>query len=70
MDVERNEFTDTIERYNEELQIWTLLTIKLPHKISNCYAFSFSADFIIIMGGITKKKQTGVTQYGQNSSQV
>ena len=56
MDVEKNEFTDIIERYNQELELWTVLQIKLPLKISNCYSFSFNSNYILIMGGITKKK--------------
>lgn len=27
----------------------------MPNKISNSFAFSFSQNFILIMGGITKK---------------
>jgi hypothetical protein len=54
--VEKNEFTDSIERYNVQLEIWTTLNIKMPHKISNSFAFSFSEESILIMGGITKKK--------------
>jgi N-acetylneuraminic acid mutarotase len=57
LDVEKNEMTDSIERYNTELHIWTTLSqIKLPAKISNCFAFCFDPKFIIIMGGITKKE--------------
>jgi N-acetylneuraminic acid mutarotase len=52
---ERNEFTDTIERYNTKLEIWATMSVKFPVKISNCFSFSFSRDFVLIMGGITKK---------------
>jgi hypothetical protein len=30
LDVEKNEFTDSIERYNQQLKIWTILQLKLP----------------------------------------
>ena len=59
LNVEKNEFTDSIERYNSKLEIWTTLSIKMPAKISNSFAFSFSQNFILIMGGITKKEVTG-----------
>ena len=55
LNVEKNEFTDTIERYNNQLEIWTTLQVKLPLKISNSFAFSFSENYILIMGGIVKK---------------
>jgi len=58
---QRNEFSDQIERYNTELQIWTVLSIRLPLKLSNSFAFSFSDEFILIMGGITKKEPTAMT---------
>ena len=56
LNVEKNEFTDSIERYNSNLDIWTKLQIRLPLKISNSFAFSFSESSILIMGGITKKE--------------
>jgi hypothetical protein len=56
LNVEKNEFTDSIERYNSNLDIWTKLQIRLPLKISNSFAFSFSDSSILIMGGITKKE--------------
>jgi hypothetical protein len=66
LDVEKNEFTDTIERYNTQLEIWTTINIRMPYKISNSFAFSFSEDSILIMGGITKKKVVNPIQ--QNNS--
>jgi hypothetical protein len=57
LDVEKNEMTDSIERYNTQLHIWTTLSqIKMPAKISNSFAFCFDPKFILIMGGITKKE--------------
>lgn len=55
LDIYKNEFTDNIERYNQELSIWTILTLKLPNKISNCFAFSLNPEMILIMGGVVKK---------------
>jgi hypothetical protein len=52
---EDNEFLDSIERYNSELGIWTVLTVKLPQKVTNHYAFSFNPQYIIILGGMVKK---------------
>jgi hypothetical protein len=56
LDIQKNEFTDCIERYNQELSIWTILTLKLPNKISNCFAFSINPEMILIMGGVIKKE--------------
>lgn len=58
LNVEKNEFTDVIERYNSQLEIWTTLLIKMPSKISNCYAFSFDNESILIMGGMVKKDES------------
>lgn len=58
LNVEKNEFTDSIERYNNQLSIWTTLPVKLQVKLSNSFAFSFNPNFILVMGGITKKQET------------
>jgi N-acetylneuraminic acid mutarotase len=50
-------FLDSIERYNTVLNIWTQLQIRLPQKISNNFAFSFSADYIVLLGGMLKKDE-------------
>jgi len=55
LNVEKNEFSDSIERYNNELNIWTTLNVKLPVKLSNSFAFCFNPDFLLVMGGICKK---------------
>ena len=59
LDIQKNEFTDNIERFNQELSIWTILTLKLPNKISNCFAFSLNPEMILIMGGVIKKDNIG-----------
>ena len=37
-----DELLDSIERYNTQLGIWTMLDIKIPFRISNNFAFSFN----------------------------
>lgn len=56
LDTEKNEFTDTIERYNQKLQIWSILKVKMPVKMTNMFTFSFSEDHILMMGGISKRE--------------
>jgi hypothetical protein len=55
LDVLKNEFTDSIERYNSQLSIWTILNVKLPNRIANLFTFSLNPNMILIMGGIVKK---------------
>lgn len=50
-------FLDSIERYNTQLSIWTQLQIRLPQRISNNFAFSFSEDYIVLLGGMLKKDE-------------
>ena len=51
---------DTIERYNTQLSIWTQLQIRLPQRISNNFAFSFNAEYIVLLGGMLKKDEAYV----------
>ena len=55
LDVAKNEFTDSVERYNNQLAIWTVLSVKMPARISNCFTFALNPEMILIMGGIVKK---------------
>ena len=48
---------DSIERYNTQLGIWTQLSIRLPTRISNHFAFSFNPDYIVLLGGMIKKDE-------------
>lgn len=52
-----DEILNVIERYNMQLKIWTVLEIQLPCRIANSFAFSFSPDYIIILGGLLKKQE-------------
>ena len=52
-----DEFLDSIERYNVQLKIWTVLDVKMPIKVSNHYSFSFNPKYIIILGGLMKKPE-------------
>jgi Kelch motif len=57
---EGDEFFDSIERYNVELDLWNMLTVKLPRKLCNLFAFSFTAnsqDNILVMGGLKKSHE-------------
>jgi len=50
-----DQFLDSIERYNIQLGIWTILDVRMPEKITNNFAFSFNPDYIVILGGMLKK---------------
>ena len=39
--------------------VWTTLDVRLHHKLSNSFAFSFNPQYILIMGGIVKKQPSG-----------
>lgn len=52
-----DEFLDSIERYNIQLGIWTILDVKMPQKITNNFAFSFNPEYIVILGGMLKKDE-------------
>ena len=60
-----DEFLDSVERYNTQLGIWTVLDVKIPFRISNNFAFSFNQDFIIILGGMLKKPEAYVPKESQ-----
>ena len=57
---EEDEFLDSVERYNIQLGIWTVLDIKMPQKVTNNFAFSFNPDYIVILGGMLKKPEAFV----------
>lgn len=40
--LDKRDFLDSIERFNLTLDIWTVLKVKLPHKMSNLYTFSLN----------------------------
>jgi hypothetical protein len=52
-----DEFLDSIERYNVQLKIWTIMDVKMPMKVSNHYSFCFNPNYIIILGGLMKKSE-------------
>ena len=52
-----DEILNVIERYNMQLKIWTVLEIQMPYRVANSFAFSFSPDYIIILGGLLKKQE-------------
>ena len=47
---------DSIERLNTHLNVWTLLKIKMPSKVSNLFAFSINEQNIVILGGLKRKE--------------
>lgn len=50
------EFYDTIERYNVELNLWSVLRVTLPVSLCNLFCFTFlKEDRIVILGGLKKK---------------
>lgn len=55
---ELDEYFDSIERYNIDLNLWNMLHISLPEKLTNMFAFSFNIndeDNILIFGGLKKR---------------
>ena len=58
-------FLDSIERYNTQLGIWTVLDVKMPQKITNNFAFSFNQNYIVIFGGMMKKDEKFVPRESQ-----
>ncbi len=49
-------FLNTVERFNLQLEIWTVLKVKMPTKISNMFSFSLNPNYIVIMGGMKRKE--------------
>ena len=47
-------FFDSVERLNIELNLWNLLKIRLPVKLCNTFSFTFNKSNILIMGGLRK----------------
>ncbi len=60
-----DEFLDSIERYNTQLGIWTILDVKMPQRITNNFAFSFNPDYIVILGGMLKKDEKFIPRESQ-----
>ena len=55
--LDKKDFLDTIERFNLQLEIWTVLKVRMPNKIANLFSFSLNGEYIIIMGGMKKKQE-------------
>ena len=55
--LDKKEFIDKIERFNMELDIWTILKVKMPEKMANMMAFAINNEYIMIMGGMKKKQE-------------
>ena len=47
-----DDFLSSIERFNIELNIWNLLAVRLPQRISNLFACQLSENEIFICGGL------------------
>eukprot|EP01022_Parablepharisma_sp_SALTPOND_P025406 TRINITY_DN5923_c0_g1_i2.p1 TRINITY_DN5923_c0_g1~~TRINITY_DN5923_c0_g1_i2.p1 ORF type:complete len:432 (+),score=31.74 TRINITY_DN5923_c0_g1_i2:1179-2474(+) len=45
-------FLDSIERYNLDLNIWTLLDVSLPTRVSNLTVLQASNSTLILLGGL------------------
>ena len=46
------EFRSSIERYNIDLNIWNLLSVKLPNRVSNLFAGQMLENEILLCGGL------------------
>jgi hypothetical protein len=55
--LDKKDFLDTIERFNLQLDIWTVMKVRMPCKISNLFSYSINNDYIVIMGGMRKKDE-------------
>jgi hypothetical protein len=50
------EFYDTIERYNVDLNLWSVLRVTMPVGLCNLHCFTFlKEDRIVILGGLKRK---------------
>ncbi len=58
--LDKKDFLDSIERYNLQLEIWTVIKAKMPSRVANLFTFSINSDYIIIMGGMKKKQESQV----------
>ena len=67
---EGDKFYDSVERYNSEMNLWTLLEIRLPTALSNHFVFPFAndnngnEDNIIVLGGLKPKRDSRISHTG------
>jgi N-acetylneuraminic acid mutarotase len=49
------EYSDMIEKYNIELNIWSEISVRMPNGLCNMFCFTFgSEERIVILGGMKK----------------
>ena len=51
------EYFNSIERLSTDVDIWSHLKIKMPHKLCNLFAFPVSNDYICLFGGLAKDQE-------------
>jgi N-acetylneuraminic acid mutarotase len=42
---------DSVEKFNLDLNMWNILTIRLPVALTNMFAFPIKTESIIVFGG-------------------
>jgi len=60
-------FLNSIERYNVDLNVWSLLEVSLPDLITNATALQISSNHIMLLGGL--KCVTRVTVEGEKETE-
>ena len=65
----KDEFYDSIERLNTDLNLWSFIKVRLPSKLCNLYAFPVKNDYILILGGLKKVTVEPVQEDTGSSSQ-
>jgi N-acetylneuraminic acid mutarotase len=53
--LDKKDFLDTIERFNLQLDIWTVMKVRMVSKLANLFAFAVNSEYIVILGGMRKK---------------
>ena len=49
---DQEDYYDSIEKLDPELNLWSYVKIKLPRKLSNLFAFPVKKDYIMVLGGV------------------
>ena len=68
--MDNRDFIDSIERFNLDLGIWTVLKVKLPVRMANHFAYSLNPEHIVIMGGMKRKNEEFVPKETKKSFEL
>ena len=68
--MDNRDFIDTLERFNLDLGIWTVLKVKLPIRMANHFSFSLNPENIVIMGGMKRKNEDYLPKESKKSFEL